>query len=204
MFTGIVEEVGTVTGLEMLAGNAARLTIRGPRVVADAQRGCSIAVSGVCLTVTDFDEYQFHADVMAETLAHTTIGSYVADTSVNLERAVRADSRLGGHIVSGHVDCVATVTQRTPSTHWEVFRFAVDSEHVRFLAHKGSVTVDGVSLTVNGVGEDDISGWFEVSLIPTTLAETTLGAAVVGARVNIETDVLAKYVDRLLEGGADR
>lgn len=201
MFTGIIEEVGSVVELSTLPGDAARLTVRGPQVVADAQLGCSIAVSGVCLTVTDFDDATFTADVMAETLAHTTVGSLTPETPVNLERAVRADSRLGGHIVSGHVDCVATLVERTASQNWEVFRFTLDPAHARFLALKGSVAIDGTSLTISGVGERDDLGWFEVSLIPTTLRETTLGVAQVGSQSNIETDVLAKYVARLVEGG---
>ncbi len=202
MFTGIIEEVGAVTKMELLPGNAARVVVRGPKVVSDAQPGSSIAVNGVCLTVTEFDDETFHADVMAETLAHTTFETFTDGTKVNLERAVRADSRLGGHVVSGHVDCVATLVGRTASEYWEVFRFELDPAHARFLALKGSVTVDGISLTVSGVGENESQGWFEVSLIPTTLTETTLGAADIGTRVNIETDILAKYVDRLMEGGA--
>lgn len=201
MFTGIVEEVGTIAAIEVLDGNAAKLTVKGPKVVSDAQLGCSIAVSGVCLTVIEFDNESFSADVMAETLSHTSIGTCQPGTPVNLERAVQATSRLGGHIVSGHVDTVATLLERIPSQHWEVFRFGIDPTHARFIALKGSVTVDGVSLTVSGVGDDETSSWFEVSLIPTTLAETTLGATQIGAQVNIETDVLAKYVSRLLEGG---
>lgn len=201
MFTGIIEEVGSVVDIVPLAGNAARITIRGPLVVSDAQPGCSIAVSGVCLTVTQFDHEQFSADVMSETLAHTNIGALRAGSGVNLERAVRVDSRLGGHIVSGHVDCVATLVHRNASEHWEVFRFTLDPDHARFVALKGSIAVDGVSLTISAVGEADGLGWFEVSLIPTTLAETTLGSAAVGSQVNIETDVLAKYVERLREGG---
>ena len=202
MFTGIVEEVGTIAAIEVLDGNAAKLTVKGPKVVSDAQLGCSIAVSGVCLTVIDFDSESFSADVMAETLNHTSIGALAPGKRVNLERAVQTTSRLGGHIVSGHVDAVATLQERVPSQHWEVFRFEVDPAHARFIALKGSVTVDGVSLTVSGVGDQGTRSWFEVSLIPTTLAETTLGATDVGAHVNIETDVLAKSVARLLEGGA--
>lgn len=204
MFTGIIEQIGAISDVEQLPGNAARIRVTGPLVVSDATFGCSIAVSGVCLTVTEFDDDSFTADVMAETLDHTTLGAVVPGASVNLERAIRADARLGGHIVSGHVDGVATVVSRTPSTHWEVVRFSVAPDQSSQIARKGSVAVDGVSLTVSGVGRaDDGTDWFEVSLIPTTLAETTLGALDVGHSVNIETDVLAKYVQRLQENGAE-
>lgn len=203
MFTGIVEEVGTILAIDKFPDNAARLHVAGSLVVSDAQLGCSISVNGVCLTVTEFDGSSFCADVMSETLSHTTIGGLTTGVPVNLERAVRVDSRLGGHIVSGHVDCVATVLTRVPSEHWEVFTLGVDPEHARQIALKGSVAVDGVSLTVSGVGSlADGTDTFSVSLIPTTLAETTLGDADVGGRVNIETDVLAKYVQRLLEDGS--
>ncbi len=205
MFTGIVEEVGTILAIERFPDNAANIRVGGPLVVSDAQLGCSISVSGVCLTVTAYDESAFCADVMAETLDHTSIGALRVGASVNLERAVRAESRLGGHIVSGHVDCVATVLTRVPSEHWEVVTFSLDPEYARQVALKGSVAVDGVSLTVSEVGSlADGTEYFAVSLIPTTLAETTLRDMTVGTRVNIETDVLSKYVQRLLEGGSDQ
>ena len=205
VFTGIVEEVGSLASLEFLAGNAARIRVVGPLVVSDATLGCSISVSGVGLTVTEFDDESFTADVMSETIDHTSLGQRLAGDRVNLERAVQANGRLGGHVVSGHVDCVGHVLARTVSQHWEVIRFSVDRHHARQIAMKGSITIDGVSLTISGLGQTDTgTDWFEVSLIPTTLAETTLGGLEVGQRVNIETDVLAKYVQRLLEDGTDR
>lgn len=204
MFTGIVEEQGELVALELLEGDAARVTVRGPLATEDAELGCSIAVDGVCLTVTEFSDGQFSADVMRETLKLTTIGERRPGDRVNLERAMRADGRLGGHIVSGHVDGVGTILRRTPSVHWEVVRVAVPDGLHRHLAKKGSITVDGVSLTVADVGDEaDGSHWFEVSLIPSTLAVTTLGGRVPGDRVNLETDVLAKYVERLLDGGRE-
>lgn len=205
MFTGIVEEVGSISALESLPGNAARIRVVGPLVVSDAVVGCSIAVSGACLTVTEFDDASFVADVMAETLNHTTLGERVDGDQVNLERALPANGRLGGHVVSGHVDCVAELVERTVAQHWEVLRFSIAHEQARQIALKGSITVDGVSLTISGVGKSSAGiDWFEVSLIPTTLAQTTLGNLAIGHRVNIETDVLAKYVQRLLEGGPAR
>jgi riboflavin synthase len=205
VFTGIVEEVGSLAALEFLTGNAARIRVVGPLMVSDATVGCSIAVSGVCLTVTDFDHESFTADVMSETIDHTSLGKRLAGDRVNLERAVQANGRLGGHVVSGHVDCVGEVLARTVSQYWEVIRFSVDRQHARQIALKGSITIDGVSLTISGLGQNEAgTDWFEVSLIPTTLAETTLGGLVVGQQVNLETDVLAKYVQRLLEDGTDR
>ena len=194
MFTGIVEELGEVVGKDDLA-DAARFVIRGPVVTADAGHGDSIAVNGVCLTVVDvLPDGRFSADVMAETLDRSSLGGLAVGSPVNLERAAALDSRLGGHIVQGHVDGTGSVISRTPSEHWEVVRIALPAALSRYLVEKGSITVDGISLTVSGLGPD----WFEVSLIPTTLAMTTLGAAPVGAMVNLEVDVIAKYVERLL------
>jgi len=201
VFTGIIEEQGELVDLIMLEGEAARVAVRGPIATSDAVPGCSIAVDGVCLTVVELSDGVFTADVMRETLIHTTIGSRVVGDRVNLERSVPAGGRLGGHIVSGHVDSVATIAARTPAPHWEVVRVAIPCQLARQIAKKGSVAVDGVSLTVTAVsatGEDP--AWFEVSLIPSTLAATTLGSRPVGDQVNIETDVLAKYVERLIEG----
>lgn len=198
MFTGIVEEVGVVEQIDFLDDGAARLTVRARTVLADATHGCSIAVDGTCLTVTTFDDETFRADVMAETLGCTTLGQLAVGSLVNLERAMRADSRFGGHVVSGHVDCVGTLLSREVSTNWEVLRFWLPVEQLAFVALKGSITINGVSLTVSGLADGAEEGWFEVSLIPTTLADTTLGALSVGSQVNIETDVLAKYVQRLL------
>lgn len=194
VFTGIVEELGEVVGKDDLA-DAARFVIRGPVVTADAGHGDSIAVNGVCLTVVDvLPDGRFSADVMAETLDRSSLGGLAVGSPVNLERAAALNSRLGGHIVQGHVDGTGSVISRTPSEHWEVVRIALPAALSRYLVEKGSITVDGISLTVSGLGDD----WFEVSLIPTTLAMTTLGAALVGTTVNLEVDVIAKYVERLL------
>lgn len=200
MFTGLVEEIGTVTGLERL-GDSARLTIRGTVVTSDARHGDSISVSGCCLTVAELDGDAFSADVMAESLSRTSLGDLSEGSTVNLERAVAAGARLGGHLVQGHVDGTAQLLDRTPGDRWETMRFSLPTDLARYLVEKGSVTVDGVSLTVVEVvdaapASDD--AWFSVSLIPTTLAETTLGDRKVGDRVNLEVDVLAKYVERLL------
>jgi riboflavin synthase len=193
MFTGIVEEKGTVAALDRL-DDAVRLTIRGPLVTSDAAHGDSISVNGCCLTVAELGDGTFAADVMAESLARTSLGDLAEGAAVNLERAVAAGARLGGHIVQGHVDGTATLLDRTPSEHWEVVRFSLPADLARYLVEKGSITVDGVSLTVVEVGHE----WFSVSLIPTTLADTTLGGRQPGDRVNLEVDVLAKYVERLL------
>lgn len=202
VFTGIVEELGEVVGKEDLA-DAARFVIRGPVVTADAGHGDSIAVNGVCLTVVEvLPDGRFSADVMAETLDRSSLGGLRVGAAVNLERAAAVNSRLGGHIVQGHVDGTGTVLSRTPSQHWEVVRFSLPAALARYLVEKGSITVDGTSLTVSGLGRDDDGDWFEVSLIPTTLAATTLGRAGVGGTVNLEVDVLAKYVERLLAARA--
>jgi len=196
MFTGLVEEVGTVVDLEPL-GDSIRLTVRGPVVTGDAGHGDSIAVNGCCLTVTALTADTFSADVMAESLERTSLGDLASGSVVNLERAVKAGARLGGHIVQGHVDGTATLLDRTPSAHWESLRFSLPPEVSRYLVEKGSITVDGVSLTVVDVTDDA----FSVSLIPTTLAETTLGTRQPGDRVNLEVDIVAKYVERLVTGG---
>ncbi|MFA5707818.1 riboflavin synthase, partial [Mycolicibacterium sp.] len=180
----------------------ARFVIRGPVVTADAGHGDSIAVNGVCLTVVEvLPDGQFSADVMAETLDRSSLQALAAGSRVNLERAAAVNSRLGGHIVQGHVDGTGTVVSRTPSQHWEVVRITLPEAISRYVVEKGSITVDGISLTVSGLGERDEntdSAWFEVSLIPTTLSMTTLGGAPVGTPVNLEVDVIAKYVERLL------
>ena len=194
MFTGIVEELGEVTSRDVLA-DAARLTIRGPVVTADAGHGDSIAVNGVCLTVVEvLPEGQFTADVMGETLSRSSLGRLAAGSPVNLERAAALNSRLGGHIVQGHVDGTGQIQARTPAEHWEVVRIGLPAGLARYVVEKGSITVDGISLTVSGLGDD----WFEVSLIPTTRELTTLGQAPPGTPVNLEVDVIAKYVERLL------
>jgi riboflavin synthase len=201
VFTGIVEELGEIVDIEH-RGDSAVLVIRGPKVVGDARPGDSIAVSGVCLTVVGTDGPTFGADVMAETLKRSTLGDRHPGDKVNLERAVPAGGRLGGHVVQGHVDGTGVVLEKEAASSagsvapdWMRVRFGLPPELARYVAEKGSVAVDGVSLTVTAVGPD----WFEVGLIPTTLDETTLGAAPVGDQVNLEVDVLAKYVERLLE-----
>lgn len=197
MFTGIVEELGEVTARDVLL-DAARLTIRGAVVMADAGHGDSIAVNGVCLTVAELlPGGQFTADVMAESLNRSNLGELQVGSRVNLERAAAVNSRLGGHIVQGHVDGTGRIVARTPSEHWEVVRIEMPAEVARYVVEKGSITVDGISLTVSGLGGEP-GDWFEVSLIPTTRELTTLGRAPVGTQVNLEVDVIAKYVERLL------
>lgn len=195
MFTGIVEELGEVVAREPLAG-AARLRVRGPLVTADAAPGSSIAVNGVCLTVVDVGGGEFSADVMAETLERSGLGALAAGERVNLERPLAPTSRLGGHLVQGHVDGTALILSRAPAEHWELVRIALPAGLARYVAEKGSIAVDGVSLTVVDVGAD----WFSVGLIPTTLALSTLGRKQPGDYVNLEVDVIAKYVERLLSG----
>ena len=199
MFTGIVEEVGGVVAIDE-SGDGARLTVRGPRVVSDAAHGDSIAVNGCCLTVTDRDDETFTVDVMRESLDKTALGRLRPGSRVNLERAVRADTRLGGHLVQGHVDGTGRIAERTLGDRWEVVRIQLPADMVRYVAPKGSIAVDGTSLTVVDVHDDP--AWFTVALIPTTLASTTLGEAPVGTPVNLEVDVLAKYVERLLTHAA--
>jgi riboflavin synthase len=209
VFTGIVEELGKAAGLDVLA-DSARLTIHAPLVAAGAAAGSSIAVNGVCLTVTGTDGDQFSADVMGETLARSTLGRLAPGAPVNLERAAPAGGRLDGHIVQGHVDGTGVVTESRPAERWRVLRISIPAALSRYVAEKGSVAVDGVSLTVSGLsplgaGEPRAGEhWFEVSLIPETLARTTLGVVAVGDMVNIEVDVIAKYVERLLAGGEQR
>lgn len=198
MFTGIVEETGSLLAVDHPGGTEedAVLTLSAPLATSDAKLGDSIAVNGVCLTVTTLPgDGTFTADVMPETLRHTSLGALVPGSPVNLERALRADSRLGGHHVQGHVDGTGRLRSRTPGPRWDELRFELPEPLRRYVAAKGSITIDGVSLTVTDVGEDD----FGVSLIPTTLAETTLGGLVPGDAVNLEVDVLAKYVESLLQ-----
>jgi riboflavin synthase len=206
MFTGIIEEIGVVEKLERGGGTSAmtgdgsdaRLTVRGPLVASDARLGDSIAVGGVCLTVTDLPgDGTFTVDVMPESLRRTALGDLATGSPVNLERAVRADGRLGGHIVQGHVDGVGTIVRRAPGPRWDDVEIDLAPDLARYVAEKGSITVSGVSLTVTHVRDDG----FGVSLIPTTLEATTLGRLAPGAQVNIEVDVLAKYVERLLATG---
>jgi riboflavin synthase len=197
VFTGIIEEVGEVTDVRH-RGDAAVLTVRATRIADDLQHGASIAVNGVCLTVVGWQSAaptSIEFDVMGETLKRSVIGTLAPGGRVNLERAVRADARLDGHVVQGHVDGTGVVVSRTEGDEWELVRFGLPSQLARFVAEKGSIAVDGVSLTVTGVGPD----WFEVGLIPETLRATTLGDRTTGDPVNLEVDVLAKYVARLLE-----
>jgi riboflavin synthase len=222
VFTGIITELGKVAGLERLDGSA-RLTIDGPLTAADAATGGSIAVNGVCLTVTQASGSQFSADVMGETLARSTLGSLRAGCLVNLERPVQAGGRLDGHIVQGHVDGAGVIADRRGTGSWGIVRISIPPELSRYIAQKGSVAVDGVSLTVSAISDAVSPGtgepagqrggasggkhrgdWFEVSLIPETLARTTLGMLAVGEQVNLEVDVIAKYVERLLAGGETR
>ncbi|MGW6394831.1 riboflavin synthase [Streptomyces sp. NPDC055103] len=193
MFTGIVEELGEVVAVEQLE-DASRFRLRGPLVTEGAQHGDSIAVNGVCLTVVEFGDGEFTADVMAETLKRSSLGALEAGSRVNLERPMAVGDRLGGHIVQGHVDGTGTILDRTPSEHWELVKVGLPAHLSRYVVEKGSITVDGVSLTVVEVADD----WFTISLIPTTLALTTLGLKQSGDPVNLEVDVIAKYVERLL------
>ena len=221
MFTGIVTELGKTTELNRLA-ESATLTIHAPAVATATAPGSSVAVNGVCLTITETDGSQFTADVMGETLARSTLGGLAPGAPVNLEQAASVGGRLDGHIVQGHVDGTGVITESRPADRWQVLRIAIPAGLSRYVAEKGSVAVDGVSLTVSGVSDPDpevvrgsggsggtggtggTGDWFEVSLIPETLARTTLGGVAVGARVNIEVDVIAKYVERLLAGGERR
>jgi riboflavin synthase len=194
MFTGIVEELGEVVALER-RGDSARLTIKG-KVADGASHGDSIAVNGVCLTVIAVTDATFTADVMGETLERSDLGALRPGSEVNLERPLRLADRLGGHLVQGHVDGTGCIVSRTRQPRWEVVRISLPNGLSRYVAEKGSVCVDGVSLTVSAVGDS----WFEVSLIPATLELTTLGAKQQGDLVNLEMDVFAKYVERLLDG----
>jgi riboflavin synthase len=199
MFTGIVEELGEVVGLERL-DEAARITVRGPLVTKDAGRGHSLAVNGVCLTVAGLADGTFTADVMLETLNRSALGDLRPGSPVNLERAMRLDGRLGGHLVQGHVDGTGVIISRSSAEHWHVVRVSLPPDLARYIVEKGSVGVDGVSLTVTATGDDP--PWFEVSLIPETLERTTLGRKQPGDTVNLEVDLIAKYVEKLLGGRA--
>jgi riboflavin synthase len=194
MFTGIVEELGRITAITKLEDNAIRLTISGPTVLSDANLGDSICVNGVCLTVAEKTGSEFTADVMSETINRTTIADLAVDSKVNLERPVTLSTRLGGHLVQGHVDAVGTVTNRVHSENWDVVTIKPPNDLLKYVVEKGSITIDGTSLTVSAV--DDKT--FSVSLIPATLDKTTLGIRQIGDRVNLEVDVLAKYVEKLV------
>ncbi len=203
MFTGIVEELGEVVEVTR-EGDGGVLTSGATRGADDITHGASIAVNGVCLTVTGWyaygDRQQISFDVMGETFARTTVGGLAAGDPVDLERAVRADARLGGHVVQGHVDGTGRIVSRTPGSNWDLVRFAVPADLARYVAEKGSIAVEGISLTVAAVGvDDDGADWFEVGLIPETLRATVLGSKQAGDAVNLEVDVLAKYTERLLQ-----
>lgn len=203
MFTGLIEEIGEIVATEEV-GDSKRLTIAGPLVTSDATHGASICVSGVCLTVIDqgtddAGRGTFTADVMAQSIRMSTIGDLTIGSRVNLERAARLDTRLGGHIVQGHVDGTATLTESRPGDAWRVLRFAVSRDLAPLLVDKGSVTLSGTSLTVSDISPaSEAEQWFEVSLIPETLEATTLGTLEPGDRVNVETDIIARHVERML------
>lgn len=197
MFTGLIEELGAIVRWQAI-GDAGRLTVRGPLVVSDAAHGDSISVNGVCLTVIEQGDDWFTADVMGQTLAMSTVSQWAENEPVNLERAASVGDRLGGHIVQGHIDGTTTVLDVQQNDAWRVLRFSLDPAHAPLVVDKGSIAIDGVSLTVSAAGDD----WFEVSLIPETLAVTTLGHKQVGDTANIETDILARHVARLVRFGA--
>ena len=198
MFTGIVEEQGEITAVTA-SGDGVRLTVRAPLAVSDAAHGDSISIGGVCLTVVDRDGDDFTADVMKQTLEMSTLGTAQVGSRVNVERAMAAHGRLGGHIVQGHIDGTGEVLEVRPGAQWRVLRIGLDAALAPLVVDKGSIAVDGVSLTVSAVSPADAAEpWFEVSLIPETLTATTLGALSPGDRVNLETDILARHVQRLL------
>jgi riboflavin synthase len=199
MFTGIVAEQGTVLSVEHEGDASATLRLKAPSTTEGLRLGGSIAVNGVCLTATEIDGREFSVDVMGETLVRTTIGELTAGDTVNLERCVQAGGRLDGHVVQGHVDGVGQLLERESLGNWDRLRFGVPAPLARYIAEKGSIAVDGVSLTVTAVSPaEEENPWFEVGLIPTTLDETGLGAKATRGRVNLEVDVLAKYTERLL------
>ncbi|PZS09497.1 MAG: riboflavin synthase [Acidimicrobiales bacterium] len=211
MFTGIVEELGVVAAIDIVPGGA-RVEIQGPLICSDAAPDDSIAVNGVCLTVTELASKSFRADVMAETLTRSSLGRLRLGSPVNLERATTLSTRLGGHMVQGHVDGVATLAQREVGGSWHLLRFKVPQQLARYIVEKGSIALDGVSLTVIAVtdlprntAESPITGHngegfasVEIGVIPATLRHTTLGALAESEQVNVEVDVIAKYVERLL------
>jgi riboflavin synthase len=201
MFTGIVAELGEVAGIER-RGDAARLTIRGS--TDGVSTGESIAVNGVCLTVTGIGDGTFTADVMGETLDRSGLGALAPGAPVNLERSVTLADRLGGHLVQGHVDATGTIISRSPAEHWDQVRISLPASIARYVVHKGSIAVDGISLTVSALGPPGEQTWFEVCLIPETLKRTTMGTRQPGETVNLEVDVIAKYVERLLNGEASK
>lgn len=194
MFTGIVEELGTVARVETLV-DSIKLQIKGDLVSSDLSQGESIAVNGVCLTAAELTSDGFIADVMLETLNHSSLSGIAVGDRVNLERAMSGAGRFGGHVVQGHVDGVAEIISREPSANWEVVRVKIPPELSKYVVHKGSITFDGVSLTVHDISDDTVS----LSLIPETLRLTTLGSKRVGDKLNVEADILAKHIEKLIE-----
>ena len=194
MFTGIIEELGTVAGVEVLP-DSIRLSIDGDLVRQDLSQGDSISVNGVCLTAAEITPKGFIADVMLETLNRSSLSGIAAGERVNLERAMSGAGRFGGHVVQGHVDGVAEIVSREPSENWEVVKVKIPTELSKYVVHKGSITFDGVSLTVNDISKDTVS----LSLIPETLRLTTLGTKQVGDKLNVEADILAKHIEKLIE-----
>jgi len=199
MFTGIVEELGTISGVKDL-GDSIRLQVSGELVRSDLAQGESISVNGVCLTAAELTEDGFIADVMQETLNRTSLRGIAVGDTVNLERAMSGAGRFGGHVVQGHVDGVGEIISRQPSDNWEVVKVQIPSELAKYVVHKGSITFDGVSLTVNDISDDVVS----LSLIPETLRLTTLGQKGVGAKVNVEADILAKHIEKLIEARSQK
>ena len=194
MFTGIIEELGKVSGLTKL-NDSIRLQIAGELVRSDLKQGESVSVNGVCLTATELTEDGFIADVMLETLNRSSLIGIAVGDDVNLERAMSGAGRFGGHVVQGHVDGVAEIVSREPSANWEVVKVRIPSELSKYVVHKGSITFDGVSLTVNDISNDIVS----LSLIPETLRLTTLGKKQAGDKLNVEADILAKHIEKLIE-----
>ena len=194
MFTGIIEELGTVASVEVLE-DSIRLGIKGTLVREDLAQGESVSVNGVCLTAAEVTPEGFLADVMLETLNRSSLSGITEGERVNLERAMSGAGRFGGHVVQGHVDGVAEIISREPSANWEVVKVRIPSELSKYVVHKGSITFDGVSLTVNDISGDVVS----LSLIPETLRLTTLGAKQVGDKLNVEADILAKHIEKLIE-----
>ena len=198
MFTGIIEEIGAVTAIEP-SGDGVRLSVRAPLAISDASHGDSISVNGVCLTVVDSDDTSFTADVMRQTLDMSTLATLAPGGPVNIERATAVGTRLGGHVVQGHIDGTGVILEVRPGERWRVVRVGVPSALAPLVVDKGSIAIDGVSLTISAVSDPDATEpWLEVSLIPETLEATTLAERVAGDPVNLETDILARHVQRML------
>ena len=199
MFTGIVEELGTISGVETL-NDSIRMRVSGKLVRSDLSQGDSVSVNGTCLTAAELTEDGFVADVMLETLNRTSLSGIAEGDKVNLERAMSGAGRFGGHVVQGHVDGVGEIISREPSANWEVVKVRIPSDLTKYVVHKGSITFDGISLTVNDISGDVVS----LSLIPETLRLTTLGQKGVGAKLNVEADILAKHIEKLIEARSQK